>query len=148
MKKNSNDFSQVTSFLSSACIWNIICRALSPPCCFSLSRCFSSSSLPLQLPDLSSQFNARHFSSDSLHVLPFSLHPLIFLPPSFHPPLSISLTHSLSCSLTLHLLFFDLLGPSVLSLTARLERRKKSGNLLQGFEQGRRKSPSHTQETK
>ncbi len=102
----------------------------------------------LQLPDLSSQFNARHFSSDSLHVLPFSLHPLIFLPPSFHPPLSISLTHSLSCSLTLHLLFFDLLGPSVLSLTARLERRKKSGKLLQGFEQGRRKSPSHTQETK
>lgn len=79
----------------------------------------------LQLADLSSQFNARHFSSDSPC---FSLHPLIFLPPSFHPPLSISLTHSfslfftLSCSLTLQLLFFDLLGPSVLSLTA-LHRR-------------------------
>lgn len=113
----------------------------------------------LQLADLSSQFNARHFSSDSLHALPFSLHPLIFLPPSFHPPLSIYLTHSfslfftLSCSLTLHLLFFDLLGPSVLSLTA-LHRRlgwkeeKKSAKLLQGFEQGRRNSPSHTQEKK
>lgn len=127
-KKNSNDFSQATPFLSSACIWNIIgpLPALSlslypPSCCFSFSL-FLSLFMKwfLQLADLSSQFSARHFSSDSLHVFLFSLHPLIFLPSSFSLNFSntLFLCFSLTLTHTLHLLFFDLLAPSVLSLTA------------------------------
>lgn len=130
MKKNSNDISQATSFLSSACIWNIIGHVpalSSPPCCFSLSLCFP--------PSLWSGFYSWliFLHSSALDILALTLSMLFPFPfillfsslsPSFHPPLSISLTHSfslfftLSCSLSLHLLFFDLLGPSVLSLTA------------------------------
>lgn len=128
MKKNSNDFSQATPFLSSACIWNIIgplptlSLSLYPPsCCFSL--CF--------FPSLWSGFYSWpiFLHSSALDILALTLSVLFFFPfillfSSLPPSLSISPTHSfsvfhsLSHTHTLHLLFFDLLAPSVLSLTA------------------------------
>jgi len=114
----------------------------------------------LQLADLSSQFSARHFSSNSLHALLFFPSSSYF-PPSllllssslnFSNTLSLSLfcTLSLPLSHSLHLLFFDLLAPSVLSLTAlhrhhgwKEEISEKLHEALRGWW---RNSPSHTQQ--
>lgn len=114
----------------------------------------------LQLADLSSQFSARHFSSDSLHALPFSLHPLIFFPLSLLPSSSLNFSNTLFLSV-FHSLLLSFIALAVLRpfrsvcavsngspQTSWLEKRKKSAKLLQGFEQGRRNSSSHTQERK
>lgn len=162
MKKNSNDFSQATPFLSSACIWNIIgplptlSLSLYPPsCCFSL--CF--------FPSLWSGFYSWpiFLHSSALDILALTLSVLFFFPfillfSSLPPSLSISPTHSFSVfhSLSHTHTTLAVLRPfsSVCAVsngspqTSWLERRNKSEKLHEALRGWRRNSPSHTQEKK